>query len=80
MKGISDFEKEFILETDASGVGLGAVLAQEQSAGMKAPIAFASHTLQKHEKNYSVTELEALEVVWEVNISIHISMDISAEL
>ena len=58
-----DFEKEFVLETDASGQGLGAVLAQ---SGAKAPIAYASHTLQKHERNYGVTELEALGVVWAV--------------
>lgn len=61
-----DFEKEFILETDASGSGLGAVLAQEQEGGGKAPIAYASHTLQKHKKKYGVTELEALGVVWAV--------------
>ena len=49
-----DFEKEFILETDASGVGLGTVLAQKQDTGVRAPIAYASCTLQKHEKNYGV--------------------------
>ena len=61
-----DFEKEFVLETDASGQGLGAVLAQEQESGAKAPIAYASRTFQKHERNYGVTELEALGVVWAV--------------
>ena len=61
-----DFEKEFSVETDASGVGLGAVLAQEQDTGTKAPITYASRTLQRHEKNYGVTELEALGVVWAV--------------
>ena len=59
-----DFEKEFHLETDASGVGLGALLVQTQRDGSVRPIAYASRTLQPHEKNYGITELEALGVVW----------------
>ena len=59
-----DFERPFILETDASGDGLGAVLAQQQEDGTVAPIAYASRSLQKHEKNYGITELEGLGVVW----------------
>lgn len=47
-------------------MGLGAVLSQEQGDGSQRPIAFASQTLQTHEKNYGVTELEALAVVWAV--------------
>ena len=61
-----DFTKPFVLETDASGQGLGAVLSQQQESGLVAPIAYASRTLQKHEQNYGVTELEALGVVWAV--------------
>ena len=61
-----DFEKDFILETDASGVGLGAVLSQKQGDGLQRPVAFASRTLQSPEKNYGVSEMEALGVVWAV--------------
>ena len=57
---------DFQLETDASGEGLGAVLAQKQEDGSVKPIAFASWTLQPHEHNYGVTEMEVFGVVWAV--------------
>ena len=59
-----DFDKPFILETDASGDRLGEVLAQRQEDGSLQPVACASRSLQKHEKNYVITELEGLGVVW----------------
>ena len=57
---------EFILETDASISGLGAVLGQKQEDGHVYPIAYASWCLQPHETNYAITELETLAVVWAV--------------
>ena len=59
-----DFSKLFMLETDASGEGLGAVLAQGQGDDSVRPIAYASRVLLPHEKRYGVSELEALAVVW----------------
>ena len=61
-----DFTKQFVLHTDASGEGVGAVLEQKQDDGELHPIAYASRSINRHEKRYGVTELEALGVVWAV--------------
>ena len=54
-----DFHQSFLLETDASGLELGAVLSQKQEDGTILPLAFASRTLQTHKQNYGATKLEA---------------------
>ena len=59
-----DFGKPFVLETDASIKGLGAVLLQRQSNSQLYPVAYASRALSPPEKNYGVTELETPAVVW----------------
>src|SRR6266542_3699750 len=59
-----DFEKSFILYTDASGEGIGAVLHQKDDQGKERIIACASRALNQHEKNYPITEKECLAIVW----------------
>jgi RNase H-like domain found in reverse transcriptase/Reverse transcriptase (RNA-dependent DNA polymerase) len=61
-----NFEKEFILYTDASRIALGAVLHQEGEDNKEHVIAYENKTLNKAEQNYSITELECLAVVWAV--------------
>jgi len=58
-----DFKVQFILTTDASTVGLGAVLSQVQESTERL-ISFASRQLNKAESAYSASELETLAVVW----------------
>ena len=55
-----------MLETDASYHGLGAVLSQKLAGQKLHPVAFGSRALSPTEKNYSVTELETLAVVWAI--------------
>src|SRR2546430_16402504 len=59
-----DFELPFILYTDASGTGLGAVLSQKQKDGKEHVISYASRSLNVHEQNYPVTDQECLAIVW----------------
>jgi hypothetical protein len=55
-------EGRFILDTDASGTAIGAVLSQEQD-GQEKPILFFSRALTKEERNYCVTRRELLAVI-----------------
>ena len=50
--GYAHFSKTFILEIDASHIGLGAVLSQDQDGQCK-PISFASRGLRPTERNMS---------------------------
>ena len=61
-----DFDKPFLLETDASKEGLGAMLSQKQGDGCYHPVAFGSHSLTSLEKNYHSSKLDFLTLKWSI--------------
>ena len=62
----ADYTKPFLLETNVSKDGLGAVLLQKQADRCYQPIAYGSRVLAPHEKNYHSTKLEFLALKWAV--------------
>mgnify|MGYP005981860971 CR=1 FL=1 len=62
-----DFSKPFTIQSDASDVGVAAVLTQPDSKGGEVVIAYASRTLSPAEKKYSVTERECLAVLFGID-------------
>ena len=52
-----DFNKDFIVDTDASGVGIGCVLSQIQD-GKERVIAYNSHKFNKAERKWCTTDRE----------------------
>ena len=68
-----DFSREFILTTDASNEGAGAVLSRGV-IGKDLPVAFASRSFNKAEKNYSTVEKELPRLHGELSIFGCISM------
>jgi len=57
-----DFERKFILQTDASDIGVGAVLSQLDEEGKECPLAYYSRKLLPREKRYSTVEKECLAI------------------
>ncbi len=60
-----DFSGPFLLQTDASDTGLGAVLSQIQE-GEEHPVLYISRKLTSAERNYETVEKEALAIKWAV--------------
>ena len=58
-----NFSIPFILDTDASDKGIGAVLFQLGPDQLEHPLAYFSRTLNKHERNYSITRKELLAAI-----------------
>ncbi|ODM87732.1 Retrovirus-related Pol polyprotein from transposon 17.6 [Orchesella cincta] len=63
---LPDMNKPFIIQTDASDLGYGAILIQENN-GDRHPIWFASRALKPAETKYSIFEKEIGALVWAIN-------------
>ena len=67
----ADYLHPFKINTDASGLGLGAVLYQTQDDGLDRVISYASRTLSKSEQRYPAHKLEFLGLKWAVTERFH---------
>ena len=67
----ANYKKPFQLQTDASDLGLGAVLYQRDDDNRQRVIAFASRSLSNTEKNYPAHKLEFLALKWAITDRFH---------
>ena len=62
---LPDMSKRFIVRTDASSTGLGAILMQEHD-GVLFPVSYISKKLLPRETNYATVEKECYAIVWAI--------------
>ena len=60
---VPSFDKEFKLAIDASDVGPGSVLLQEDDNCVDHPVCYYSKKFNKHQRNYSTIEKECLSLI-----------------
>ena len=68
---LMDFDKPFLLEMDASGKGLGAVLSQKQADGRYHSITYASRVMNETKQRYHSNRQEFLTLKWVVTEQFH---------
>ena len=62
----ADFNKPFLLETNASKLGLGVVISQKQPDGWYHSVTYVSWSLTVSEHNYDSTKQEFLALKWAI--------------
>jgi len=60
---LPDYDKAFMLITDASDYTTGAILEQEDALGRSHPVAYYSKSLQLAERNYEIHDKELLAII-----------------
>ena len=60
---VPNFQKQFMLMVDTSGIGAGALLMQYDSSGIEHPICYFSRKFNQHQTNYSTVEKETLALI-----------------
>ena len=60
-----DFNREFIIQTDASNVGIGVVMAQKKEDGVH-PILYFSRKLTDSERKFCTTEKECAAIIFAI--------------
>ncbi|XP_071491677.1 uncharacterized protein [Diadema antillarum] len=58
-------DEEYVVRTDASDIGIGAVLMQKQDSDLF-PVSYASRKLLDRERKYAIVERECLALAWAV--------------
>jgi hypothetical protein len=60
---LPNFNRDFILTTDGSYQGISYILSQKDDQGREHPVSFGGRALHPNEKNWSVTDVEALALI-----------------
>lgn len=63
-----DYTKPFILQTDASSIGMSSVLYQEDAGGNRNIISYASAKFSNTTRKYHINEQECLAVIWALKL------------
>jgi len=66
-----NYEKPFLLQTDASAIGVGAVLSQSDDAGKDYAVAYASKKLNPVQQRWDTMTREAYAVLWACELFCH---------
>lgn len=61
---LPDYNKPFLIRSDASDIALGGSILQEDASGTLRAVAFFSHRFSKAEQRWNVSEREAFAFVW----------------